>query len=273
MKDQRTKQMVTMGMMAALAYIVMVFIRIPLVSFLKYEPKDVIITIGAFIYGPVEGFLISLVVSIVEMVTVSDTGWIGAVMNLVSTVSFACIAGLVYKKNRTLKGAVIGLALGLVSMVIVMLLWNYLLTPLYMGYPREAVVAMLPTVFLPFNLIKGGLNAALTILIYKPVVTTLRKAHLVPVSEQAAETDPSNPHKFPYPRRSRHRCYSGAGHLHSGGAGGHGHHLILSSGSQIVQTSFKNLSQNRHIFDKFLFYDNSIKRKNRTLRNVPGHDR
>ena len=196
MQDKRTKKMVTLAMLAALSYLLMVFIRIPLVSFLKYEPKDVIITIGAFIYGPVEGFLISLVVSIVEMVTVSDTGWIGAVMNLVSTVSFACIAGLVYKKNRTLKGAVIGLALGLVSMVIVMLLWNYLLTPLYMGYPREAVVAMLPTVFLPFNLIKGGLNAALTILIYKPVVTTLRKAHLVPVSEQAAETDPANPHKF-----------------------------------------------------------------------------
>ena len=60
MKDQRTKQMVTMGMMAALAYIVMVFIRIPVVLFLKYEPKDVIITIGGFIYGPVAAFLISL---------------------------------------------------------------------------------------------------------------------------------------------------------------------------------------------------------------------
>ena len=185
MKDQRTKQMVTMGMMAALAYIVMVFIRIPVVLFLKYEPKDVIITIGGFIYGPVAAFLISLIVSFVEMFTVSETGWIGAAMNLISTCSFACVAAAVYKKNHTLKGAVIGLVIGLISMVAVMMLWNYFLTPIYMGYPREAVAAMLPTAFLPFNLLKGGLNAALTMLLYKPVVITLRKAHLIPASTGA----------------------------------------------------------------------------------------
>ena len=185
MKDQRTKQMVTMGMMAALAYIVMVFIRIPVVLFLKYEPKDVIITIGGFIYGPVAAFLISLIVSFVEMFTISETGWIGAAMNLISTCSFACVAAAVYKKNHTLKGAVIGLVIGLISMVAVMMLWNYFLTPIYMGYPREAVAAMLPTAFLPFNLLKGGLNAALTLLLYKPVVITLRKAHLVPASTGA----------------------------------------------------------------------------------------
>ena len=186
MQDQRTKKMVTLAMLAALAYLVMVFIRIPLISFLKYEPKDVIIAIGGLIYGPVEAFIISFVVSIIEMVTVSDTGWIGAVMNLLSTVSFACIAALVYKKNRSLKGAIIGLVAGVAAMVVVMLLWNYLLTPIYMGYPREAVVAMLPTVFLPFNLLKGGLNAAITVLIYKPVVQTLRKARLVPMTEAKA---------------------------------------------------------------------------------------
>ena len=185
MKDQRTKQMVTMGMMAALAYIVMVFIRIPVVLFLKYEPKDVIITIGGFIYGPVAAFLISLIVSFVEMFTISETGWIGAAMNLISTCSFACVAAAVYKKNHTLKGAVIGLVIGLISMVAVMMLWNYFLTPIYMGYPREAVAAMLPTAFLPFNLLKGGLNAALTMLLYKPVVITLRKAHLIPASTGA----------------------------------------------------------------------------------------
>ena len=42
---------------------------------------------------------------------------------------------------------------------------------------------MLPTVFLPFNLVKGGLNMAVTLLLYKPVVTALRKARLVPDSQ------------------------------------------------------------------------------------------
>lgn len=188
-----TKKIVILAMMAALAYVLMVFIRIPVVMFLKYEPKDMVITIAGFLFGPVEAFLISAVVSLIEMVTVSETGWIGAVMNLVSTCSFACVAAWVYKKNHTLKGALIGLIAGIVSMVVVMLLWNYLLTPLYMGYPREAVAALLPTVFLPFNFLKGGLNAAITMLIYKPVVITLRKANLVPASRGNEE---GSPHKI-----------------------------------------------------------------------------
>ena len=182
MQNAKTKKIVLLAMMAALAYLVMVVIRIPVVMFLKYEPKDVIITIAGFIFGPLEAFIVSFVVSLVEMFTVSDTGWIGAVMNLVSTCIVACVAALVYKKKHTLKGAVIGLLAGVLCMVIVMILWNFLLTPLYMGYPREAVVPLLPTVFLPFNLLKGGLNAAITMLLYKPVVITLRKANLIPAS-------------------------------------------------------------------------------------------
>ena len=50
------------------------------------------------------------------------------------------------------------------------------------------VAAMLPTVFLPFNVFKGGLNMALTLLLYKPVVTALRKARLVPESQSTEST-------------------------------------------------------------------------------------
>ncbi len=195
-QNQNTKTIVTLAMMAALAYALVVAIRIPLVAMppLKYEPKDVIITIGGFIFGPVAAFLISLVVSLIEMFTISETGWIGAIMNLVSTCSFACTAAWIYKKNHTLKGAVLGLAVGIVGLVVVMLLWNYLLTPIYMGYPREAVAAMLPTVFLPFNLVKGGLNAAITMLLYKPVVISLRKAGLAPASTSLQQVE--KPHKI-----------------------------------------------------------------------------
>ena len=60
-----------------------------------------------------------------------------------------------------------------------MLLWNYLITPLYMGLTREAVAAMLLPVFLPYNLLKCAMNAALTMLIYKPLVNALRRANLL----------------------------------------------------------------------------------------------
>lgn len=67
-----------------------------------------------------------------------------------------------------------------------MLLWNYLITPIYQKMPREAIVDLLLPVFLPFNAVKGGMNLAATLLLYKPVVTALRRAKLIPESDHAA---------------------------------------------------------------------------------------
>lgn len=182
-----TKKIVTLAMLSAIAYVVMLVGRIPVVLFLKYDPKDIVIAIGAFIYGPMAGLAMSIVVSFVEMLTSSDTGLIGFVMNVLSTCVFVCPAAFVYKKDHTIKGAIIGLIIGAVAVVIVMLLWNYLLTPIYMGYPRDAVVDLLLPAILPFNVLKAGLNATLTILLYKPVVKALRKAKLM----QPAENKPA----------------------------------------------------------------------------------
>ena len=184
--SQKTKKITIIAMLSALAFIVMAVARVPVVLFLKYEPKDVIITIGGFLFGPLTSFLISFLVSIVEMFTLSDTGIIGCIMNLISTCAFSCTAALIYKKKRTLSGAAIGLVTGVACMVVVMLLWNYLITPLYMNLPREEVAALLLPAFLPFNLLKGGLNAAFTMLLYKPASSALRKAHLLPTPENDA---------------------------------------------------------------------------------------
>ena len=172
-------------MLAAAAYITVFLIRIPVVLFLKYEPKDVIITIGGFLMGPLAAFACSAVVSLVEMLTISETGPIGCIMNLLSTCSFACIAALIYKKKRNLTGAIIGLVAGSLAMIATMLLWNYLVTPLYMaGTSREDIAGMLVPVFLPFNALKAGFNTALTLAFYKPVVTALRRTGLVEAKPQ-----------------------------------------------------------------------------------------
>lgn len=181
----KTKKLVILAMLAAIAYLSMLLIKIPVVSFLKYEPKDVIITLAGFMFGPLSALATAFVVCLIEALTVGTTGWIGAVMDFVATASFACTAALFYKSKRTLGRAVIGLVCGVCVMTVVMLLWNYFLTPIYMGYPREAVAAMLPTVFLPFNLVKGAINASLVMLLYKPLVITLRRADLIPLSASA----------------------------------------------------------------------------------------
>ena len=176
-----TRKMVLLAMLAAVAFMLVALIRIPVVLFLSYEPKDVVITIGGFLLGPMASFVISLVVALVEMVTISTTGPIGCLMNLLSSACFACTAAFVYKKKHSLGGAVLGLAIGSVVMVGVMLLWNYLITPLYMtGTSRSDIAAMLIPVFLPFNALKAGFNSALTLILYKPLVSALRKTGLIP---------------------------------------------------------------------------------------------
>ncbi len=183
------KKTVLIAMLAAVAYLTVLFIRIPVVLFLSYEPKDVIITVGGFLLGPLAAFLCSLIVSLVEMVTISSTGPIGAMMNLLSTCAFSCTAAAYYKRKHTLRGAVWGLANGSVATVAIMLLWNWLITPLYMGVDRQTVEALLLPAFLPFNVLKAGLNTALTLALYKPLVTALRRTGL---AESAHGTAPKS---------------------------------------------------------------------------------
>ena len=181
-----TKKLTALAMLSALAYLAMVVIRIQVVPFppIKYDPKDVVIVIGGFLFGPLAAVAMSGVVSFLEMLTIPDAGgWIGFVMNVVSTCSFVCTAAIIYKKHRNLEGAVAGLVTGVLYMVVVMILWNYLLTPIFTGWPREAVVPLLVSTFLPVNLIKGGLNAGIAMLVYKPLSSALRTARLMPASE------------------------------------------------------------------------------------------
>ena len=179
------KTMTSLAMLTAVAYVVMYLSKLlpQVLGFLQLDLKDTVICIGGFIFGPLAAAVIAIVVAVVEMFTVSDTGIIGCIMNVLATVAFCCTASFVYKKVHSKKGAVIGLALGTICLTVVMLLWNYLITPIYMEMDRAVVAAMLPTVFLPFNLVKGGLNMAVILLLYKPVVTALRRARLVPETQ------------------------------------------------------------------------------------------
>ena len=180
-----TKQLTLMAMLAAMAYVAMLITRpLPHVAgFLSYDLKDVVVAIAGFMLGAGPALLITLVVSLIEMVTVSSTGPIGLLMNVLSTGAFVLPAAVLYRRDRSLKSAALGLTLGVVLMTVVMLAWNYIITPLYMHVPREVVAGMLLPTFLPFNLVKGGLNAGITMLVYKPMVSALRRAGLLAPSK------------------------------------------------------------------------------------------
>lgn len=180
--DVRT--MATLGILTALSFLAMLLGHIipPVAGFLQYDPKDAVIVIIGFLFGPLASLIVSIFVAILEM-PISGTGPYGLIMNVVSSASFAFTATLIYKSRRTMTGAVVGLCAGVAATTIMMLLWNYIVTPFYMNVERDIVKGMLVSVFLPFNLVKGGINTAVTLLIYKPVKAALTKARLIPASE------------------------------------------------------------------------------------------
>jgi len=185
MKKFDTKKLVLLGMFAAIAYILMLIghyanIRFTIVDFLKYDPKDIIILIGGFIFGPLSAIAISVPVSIFEMLHPSTTGYYGLIMNIISTAAFAGTAALIYKKFRTFPGALLSLCAGILVTAPVMMAANYVIAPLFMPWvSREMILSMLLTVFLPFNIIKCAINAIVTMIIYKSIKKSLAALKLL----------------------------------------------------------------------------------------------
>lgn len=172
--NRSTKTVTAAAMFCALAYAAAAVGRFPLVLFLKYDPKDIVIAISGFALGPAACFATALAASLLELLTVSENGVLGLMMNVISSCSFACTAALVHQKRPGFSGALRGLLFGWACMALVMLFWNYLIAPVYMGCSRQAVAELLLPVFLPFNLIKGGLNTAGAALLYRPAAVLWR---------------------------------------------------------------------------------------------------
>ena len=183
MKKNYTKNLVMLAMFSALAYICVLVIPHIKVQFLTFDIKDAVITVAAMIYGPVSGAVISLIVSFIEMITVSTTGPCGFLMNFLSSAIFACTASIVYryvpKIKRTLNGAIAGLLLSVIMTTGLMMPLNMLITPLYTGAKVGYIIEIIPTLLLPFNFVKSLMNAALVLTIYKPVSTALKRAKVI----------------------------------------------------------------------------------------------
>ena len=188
---EKLKKIVATGVFAALAYICCVLFHFR-VSFLSFELKDAVMAVGAMSLGPVAGAAMVVIVCLVELVTISSTGAYGFIMNLLSSLTYVCVGSAIYHRHRTMRGAVIGTVAASVATVAVMIGANCVITPAYMHVETAEVIAMIPTVLLPFNLTKTIFNSAVVFLLYKPVTSALVSAGFLPkhpqVSAGAAHT-------------------------------------------------------------------------------------
>jgi len=178
MKKAAIDRLVKLGLLTAISILLVYLIHFPIfpaAAYLEYDMADVPILIGTFLFGPWWGLALTGVVSILQWILVSPaSGWVGALMHFFATGTCVLIAGTVYQKHHTLRGAVIGMVVGGIAQVLMMIPLNLIFTVHFNGAPQSVVLAMLPTVIVPFNMIKVGVNALLTFLLYKRVGKALK---------------------------------------------------------------------------------------------------
>lgn len=196
---QRIKKLVMAAMFSALAFASMFVMRIN-VMFLTCDVKDTVVTIAGLLFGPIYSLVISLVVSLLEFISIGDTGFWGLLMDFLSTAAFSCTCALIYKYKKNIKGAIVGLVSAALTMTAFMLLFNLFIVPIYTpGFTTAAVAKMVPSLFLPFNLTKGILNAALVLILYKPASTAMKMTGVLPSSnmeKDAVKTERNSRVKF-----------------------------------------------------------------------------
>lgn len=173
MKEKKisTQMLVKMALMCAVSLVMLLVVRLPwpAAPFLVYDPADVPIYITSFALGPWAGLIVTFVVSFIQAFIMGGDGLYGFLMHFVATGIVCVVIGLIYKHHKTKKNAIIALAIGIVVEVLVMCVFNLFITSAYMGVSKEAIAAMLPTVIIPFNLVKIGVNSVLTFILYKKI--------------------------------------------------------------------------------------------------------
>ena len=176
---KRITKLTTIAMLTALAVALTVIIHFPIIPaapFLEYDPADIPVLVGTFLFGPWVGLGLTVLVSLAQGLTVSAaSGPIGIIMHILATGAFSVIAGTVYQKKRTYGGAILGLALGALAQTVVMCGCNLVLTPIFLGSSVDEVIKLLVPAIIPFNLIKALTNSAATLVLYRPVCHFLSK--------------------------------------------------------------------------------------------------
>lgn len=191
-----TKNIALMGMLGGLGGVLMLF-EVPLLliapEFYKLDLGELPVLIGAFTLGPVAGIVIEFVKIIVKLLLKSTTtGFVGDFANFVIGCSLIIPAAIIYRFNRSKKGAVIGMIVGTMSITVVGAVINALvMLPFYSNLiPLENILekgaAVNPAVgsvwtfvlfcVAPFNLIKGVVVSLLTLLLYKRVSVLIHSA-------------------------------------------------------------------------------------------------
>lgn len=164
-----TKQLVTMALMCAIG-VLLSFIEFPLLpgaAWLKFDASNMPAMVAGFAYGPGAGVAVGILTAVIHGLLMAD--FTGALMNVLTVTCFVLPAAIIYRRKRTYPAAIAGLALSVIAATLAAIVGNLIVTPMWLGVPFDAVVAMVLPILTPFNLLKGVINAVLTLIIYKSI--------------------------------------------------------------------------------------------------------
>lgn len=191
----RMRMMTTTAMLGAFAGVLML-IEFPLPflapTFYKIDLSEIPVMIGTFAFGPVQGVIIELIKILIKLILKgTSTGFVGELANFVIGCAMVVPAGIIYKLNRTKKAAILGMGASTLFMAVVGVFLNaFVMIPLYSKFmPIEAIIQAGKSIFpivsdtftfclfcvLPFNLMKGVIDAIVVALIYKPLSRLIHK--------------------------------------------------------------------------------------------------
>ena len=180
MKKTNVRRMVVAAMCIALSIALISIVHLPIIpaaGWLEYDPADIPLMILSFLYGPLWSLAATAIACAIQALTVSaSSGIIGFCMHFFATGLYVAVSGVLYRVfKRNFRAALLAGVIAFVAACIIMIPLNLIFTPMW-GVPLETVRQLLFPAILPFNVIKFGVNTAVTLILYKLMYRSVLKS-------------------------------------------------------------------------------------------------
>ena len=189
----RVRVITVTGVLSAVAFLLqLIEIPLPMLmpTFIKFDFSDLPALIGSFALGPVCGIVIELIKNVLHALLATGSFGVGELSNFVLGAVFVGVAGCIYRRSRSKKGALIASLAGAIVMAVISFPSNlFIVYPVYYQFmPEETILAAYQTILpgmksvaesllvfnVPFTFVKGILDVAITFAVYKKISPILK---------------------------------------------------------------------------------------------------
>ena len=172
MNQMSAAYMIRISIFSALAFVVM-YLEFPIAAlfpaFLQIDLSDVIVFVGGITMGPMAVVFIELVKNLLHLMLRGGTGGVGELANFTVGVALLLPPVIIYRKYKTIVSLILGMVAGIVAMVLVASVGNYFVFLPFYGVTGEAVMENIIAIYAPFNVVKGGIVAVISIILHQSI--------------------------------------------------------------------------------------------------------